>query len=521
MENLRTAVAAWRTRPETEVVVETFDQALAYHLEHEGMGRFGTGRGNQRKVRRAFSQASLAAPFFVAQALRSENLLTTRFVDRQVTFFWTPVLGGAELAGKSVGKLERDYGCTVVARRQPERLGSSRPLPATILGPKDELVLGGLASLVVKAAYQNTPVTERAGVDVQARARGWGARLRRIGQGPVREFQRRPALTRFMLVFFVALALAVAGVAIASGGAYEGFVRLPTLWARTALGEEEFDELDETNSLKLIGLLALFFGTGLVAIFTGYLSSLATKEKVDSEAGARRQARTSLGHVVIAGLGELGYRIARLLTHARVDCVVVSPAGDDPYVGATETLAPVLTGSIRLEENFRRANIGAASALIACSDDHLSNVEACIRTRRFADEVGRPAVRTVASVSRDSWASEAALGFGIDKTLDAAHQAAPTFAQAATEPDVHRIAGHDLALDVARVRTAKALSADELVQLHADQIRVVARAHHPVSNRALPVVDEAKRVTRVEAGEELLVSGPRGKLKGFIADHSG
>ncbi len=515
VENLRTIVAAWQKRPETEVVVETFDQALAYHLEREGIG-VGVGEGNPRKVRRAFSEASLAAPYFVAEALRSKNLLTTRFADRQVPFFSTRVIGGSDLSGKAVEALEEDFGCAVVALCR-DGSWTAAPADKEEVRAGDELLLSGLDSDVVKAAYQNTPATERVQLDVHAAAKGLGGRLKRFGQGPLREFKKRPALTRLSLVFFLALAVAVAGVALASKDAYEGLVRLPTLWTRTALGEEEFAQLEENDSLKLLGLLALFLGTGLVAIVTGYLSSVATRERVDPEAGARRHARHSLGHVVIAGLGELGYRIARLLSQAKVNCVVVSPAEQDPYLGATETLAPVLTGSIRLEENLTRANLASASALIACSGDHLSNVEACFRARRLADESARP-VRTVASVSRDSWAAEAAHGFGVERTLGAADKAAPTFAQAASEPKcMHRIDRDGLQLDVVRLELEEDVGLDQLARWRALRVRIVAVAHGSKPNRGLPTVERGVKAKGAEAGGELLLVGPRGALDALVA----
>lgn len=271
---------------------------------------------------------------------------------------------------------------------------------------------------------------------------------------------------------------------------------------RTALGEEDYGGVPKTAA-KLIAIAAIIGGTLLVAIVTSQLSAIATKEKVDPQAGAQREAKYLKGHVIIAGLGELGYRIARLLCQANVGCVVISPAGDDRFLGAVETLAPVLSGSIRLEENLKRANIGAAAALIACSSDHLSNVEACMRAERLALETGRP-LRTVARVFRDSWAAEAAEGFEIDSSLSGAEMAAITFAEAALDPDGrHRVEVGDLQLIASRYEASQAIPAEGVADWRAQGIRVIATARQSATNPGLRIVEGGGAVG-VEAGDELL-----------------
>lgn len=173
VENLRTIVAAWQERPQTEVVIETFDQALADQLERKGLG---SGQRHARRVHRAYSEASLAAPFFVAEALESENLLTMRFGDRQIPVYRTPVSGGSPLAGMSVDELEKRFECSVVAHG---RAGSWTAAPTGNLEVRedDTLVLSGIASGVVQAASRNSQTARSVATALLETASGAGGRV--------------------------------------------------------------------------------------------------------------------------------------------------------------------------------------------------------------------------------------------------------------------------------------------------------------------------------------------------------
>ena len=323
-------------------------------------------------------------------------------------------------------------------------------------------------------------------------------------------YRKRPLLwllSGLLSVFL--LATVVLFAEYATGNYDRRLLTWITLGAQTALGEEKFGSPNPKEGwLTVLGTLALFGGTFLIAVLTSQLSAIATKARVDPEAGARRLAENFRRHVVVAGVGELGYRVARLLRFAKIDCVVVNPDVGDRFAPALESRAPVIPGTIRLEENLERANIVNALGLIACTNDHLSNVEACVRAERIFAEEDRD-IRTVARVYRGDWTAEAADGFGVDKSLDAAQAVAPAFAEAATDAaGENHIVLDDLALTATRHRLRAALSRNELADWRRADVRVIAVARQEKARGGLPLVQPAAPFGGLKQGDELLVVGP-------------
>jgi len=444
VENLRTIVAAWEIDRTTEVVIDTFDQALAERMEREGLG---WGWEYDRVVHRAFGEASLAAPYFAVKAFAGDNLVTLRFIDQQVAVSCLPVIKQGGMDGQEVGAVEERFEVVVIAVRDGQRW--KPPSANQELRTGDVVVVSGLDSQVVWTAQANMhpslslkrelaaprgvfPSVASWLADAGGRSVLWlSRRPERIRHWRREIKRRRPGWYRLTwgLLPLMLLTVVVVGLADQAGG---DLVDWGALLTQVTLGEEDFEGFVGNEGFKLPGLLGLFLGTALVAVLTSQLAAAATKERVDPEASAERRARHLRDHVVVAGLGELGYRISRLLRLSGVECAVVSPVAEDRFSGAAGSRAPLLTGSIRLEENLFRANLGSATALIACSDDSLSNIEAGMRAHRLSKENREP-LRIVTRVFSDGWAVQAAEGFGVEEPMISADVAAKTYAQAAAD----------------------------------------------------------------------------------------
>ena len=199
--------------------------------------------------------------------------------------------------------------------------------------------------------------------------------------------------------------------------------------------------------------------------------------------------------MIIVGLDDVATRVATLLHELGVSAAVIEPdtrrdfvtlAADRRFQEVAEH-APILTGE--LGEILDHARVDRAAALIACTEDSLVNVQACMRAKRY----NGAGLRMIARVFDDDDARHAAATFDIDNPIAAVEEAAPAFADAALAEGTRTIhvnstASPDGALELRSVvwQGDRTVDDAEIADWHARGIRVLALLRGGVL-RALPV----------------------------------
>jgi Trk K+ transport system NAD-binding subunit len=439
VDNLKTAVCAASVAPDVPVVLRAFEPSLADELE-------ATAR-----ARRAYSVSALAAPAFVAAALGEDVVETLRLGRDDVTICRLSVRTHSPVVDQSAADLESASHCVVLAHRRSGaawEVGSPAG-PAGRVG--DELVLGGELHDVLRTAVRNR------GPVVRRRPRSLLA--------PPRE--RTPSSTlvpaasvALVLVFLVSTI--VFAVKLDLHGVDALYAAFTTGWGNPDLA-------DRPAWLQLFGVGVMIAVGALVGVLFSHLAAKATAERLDVRA-ARRAAR-SADHVVVAGLGTVGYRVERLLHDLGLETVVLERDEGSRFAPAVNAHAPVLVGDASLPENLERAGIRAAACLVAVTGDDLVNLSACLHARRL-----NPKVRTVARLFDDTLVEHAGDGLGVDAVLSASRIASAAFVGAATdERAVRRFAVDGLELAAVRVKRDAAAQATAPVRtLAVDPLRADA-----------------------------------------------
>jgi Trk K+ transport system NAD-binding subunit len=406
MVNIRTTVLAREIAPEVPVVLRAFDPTLADQLE-QGLN-----------VRRAYSVSALAAPAFVAAALAEEVIETLHMGDTETPICRLRVREGSPMAGKTARELKREFRCGVLARTGTGGAWQVAVEDAAAVAVGEEVLIGGRLEDVLDLARRNSPLFEGKRprpIVLRARDIPWRGRSRR---------QRLPNATLLPIVGAALTSLLVAAVIV-----FWQALRLSPIDAlyqviNTAHGN--INLADKPTWLKLFGCSVMLAGGALLAVIFSHLSSVATAERLEEQMG-RRAARLTR-HVVIAGLGNVGYRVADLLCDLGIDVAVVERAPDTRFLQAVRGRAAVLSGDARLAEDLERASIRDAVAFLACTNDDLANIQACLHARRL-----NPAIRTVARVFDDRIAERLTQAFQIDAAISSARVAASAFVSAATD----------------------------------------------------------------------------------------
>jgi voltage-gated potassium channel len=143
-------------------------------------------------------------------------------------------------------------------------------------------------------------------------------------------------------------------------------------------------------------------------------------------------ASTFNHHIIICGLGKVGYRTALELLKFGRDVVAIdmNPAGRF-IEAATEAGIPIILGDARRPETLKKAGLAQADAIVPVTDDELTNLDIALDAREL-----KPGIKVVLRMFDPDLAERIERGFGIRTTYSTSALAAPIFATAALNVDV-------------------------------------------------------------------------------------
>ncbi len=173
---------------------------------------------------------------------------------------------------------------------------------------------------------------------------------------------------------------------------------------------------------------------GLVAVADGVIHfgvALTNKQ----ERGQKWQiamASTYSGHVIICGLGKVGYRVALELLKFDREIVAIESDPDGRFIEKTKALGiPVILADARRSENLVKAGVMQADAVIPCTNDELTNLDIALDAREL-----NPQAKIVMRMFDPELAQRVEKGFGIHTAFSVSALAAPVFAAASMRVSV-------------------------------------------------------------------------------------
>ncbi|WP_129631398.1 potassium channel family protein [Candidatus Oscillochloris fontis] len=184
----------------------------------------------------------------------------------------------------------------------------------------------------------------------------------------------------------------------------------------------------------------LFFGIPLLGLFFLLqsaidLSRLIFDKSANPEIWQIALARTFSNHIIIAGLGRVGYRTALQLLDSGYEVVVIEANWASEFVATLLQLkVPVVLGDARDPQILRQAGATRARGLIAAINDDLLNIEIVLTARRIA-----PALQTVLRIYNRELDANLERTFGPNTAFCISMLSAPTFAAAALSREIVQV----------------------------------------------------------------------------------
>ena len=183
---------------------------------------------------------------------------------------------------------------------------------------------------------------------------------------------------------------------------------------------------------------ALFFiipiiGLGAVADSVVRLGYLIFARKRKLQEWWIMEASTCRNHIVICGLGRVGFRIAQQLLQAKETVVAIEKDEDSVFVEEMQDAdVPVLIGDARLKKNMLLANLEHAKAVICATNDDLANLDAALTAREIKSDI-----RVALRLFDETLASKVASQFKMP-VISTSQVSAPAFVAAVTGRSVHQ-----------------------------------------------------------------------------------
>lgn len=233
------------------------------------------------------------------------------------------------------------------------------------------------------------------------------------------------------------------------------------------------------------------------------LSEMMRDRRRNERSWCTMMASSLSNHIILVGLGKLGYRSYQLLRKLGERVVVIERDADKAFLEEIRRDgSPLLLGDARQDLVLKEANIAAARSIIIATNDDLANLEVALDARRF-----NPRIRVVLRMFDQNMADKIGNAFDIHVCMSQSAISAPSFALSAI--DANLTDGFVLEDQLIVMRETTIGEGDPLAGLTIGDVLTrfgfsVVR-HRPRSGSASVFPNPQ---TRLSPGDELLIQGP-------------
>ena len=192
-----------------------------------------------------------------------------------------------------------------------------------------------------------------------------------------------------------------------------------------ATGADMHEDRNTQAVQQIFVSILRLLGVALVATFTAFLTNYLLRARLGGVLEIRRIPDS--GHIVVCGLGNVGFRVVEELLHHDERVVVIELSRDSRFLAtARRAGAAVIVGDATVEPVLRQAHAATARAVIAATDNELANLEIALLAREL-----NPRQRVVVRLAEPALAQTLRETANIRFAVSIPALAAPAFAAAA------------------------------------------------------------------------------------------
>jgi voltage-gated potassium channel len=208
-------------------------------------------------------------------------------------------------------------------------------------------------------------------------------------------------------------------------------------------------------------------------------------------------ASTFTDHVIVAGLGRIGMRVAQRLQED--EHIVGIEKSRPDGLGQLSENAAILLGDATDSELLEQANVRNARAILALTDNDLANLEIALNAREL-----NPKIRVVLRMYNERLGQQLVERFGFDAVYSTSALAAPSFSAALYSNRILQTIelGEDQIVHLAKFRVSEGsrLVGDTLLSVEQSHGVSIVLHHSAGQENLLPSID-----AKVTVGDDLYV----------------
>jgi Trk K+ transport system NAD-binding subunit len=202
----------------------------------------------------------------------------------------------------------------------------------------------------------------------------------------------------------------------------------------STVGYGDINLQNDPAHVKLVGVAFIMLGAAVLAVFFAILTDTIIGVRLAQILGSVRGRLRD--HVVVCGLGNVGFRLAQRLAEQGVPVVAIERDDDGRHVAAARRMGiPVVIGDATLTETLHAAQIETAQAVVTATDSDVVDLQAAVNARAL-----HPSVRIILRLFDHDLSTAVERRFDIHISRSTGVIAAPVFATA--------MLGHELVATV-------------------------------------------------------------------------
>jgi Trk K+ transport system NAD-binding subunit len=362
--NLSTLITVVHTRPDVRVVVRMFNPTLVARL------------GDIAKNVVALSASALTAPMLALIAHTGGALAAFQLAGPMLITEWE-LPDSHALIGVSINGVKAAAQVDIVARgsRRGDRRFFADLRADEALAAGDRLIVCGSAEVV--ETLTGVGESESFG------GHPWMEGPRRIGRmihKVLAEIDLPVKICTAILLVVIVLSVAIFRFGMKNDTLIDAFYRTISLMATGADMRGQDADPGSWQKAFISGLRLV--GAALTAAFTAILTNYLVRAHLRGALEVRRIPDG--GHVIVIGLGNVGFRVAQELHRLGDQVVAIERNRDNPFIATARRLGmAVIVGDALVAEVLKQAHAGAAKSILVATENELSNLEIALLVREM------------------------------------------------------------------------------------------------------------------------------------------